>query len=83
MDPAKPVQIALQVRVLDAKTDAVKSDTGLFRIKVPDKAGSPAIPFGGAVPVNGLTPGAYKLEITAMNDLNKAPSRVTDFQIEQ
>ncbi len=83
MDPAKPVQIALQVRVLDAKTEAMKSDTGLFRIKVPDKAGSPAIPFGGSVPVNGLAPGTYKLEITAMNDLNKVFTRVTDFQIEE
>jgi VWFA-related protein len=80
MDPAKPVAVALQVRVLTAK-DEVKSDTGMFRLKVPDKPGSPAIPFGGAVPVNGLAPGAYHLEITAMNDLNKVFTRVTDFQI--
>jgi len=81
MDPAKPVQLALQVRVLDAKTDAQKSDSGLFRIKVPDKPSSPAVPFGGSVPVSGLAPGAYRLEITAMNDLNKVPMRVMDFQI--
>jgi VWFA-related protein len=81
MDPAKPVTMALQVRVLDAKTEDQKSDSGLFRIKVPDKPSSPAIPFGGAVPVNGLAPGAYRLEITAMNDANKVFTRVTDFQI--
>jgi VWFA-related protein len=81
MDPAKPVTMALQVRVLDGKTDAQKSDSGLFRIKVPDKPGSPAIPFGGVIPVTGLAPGAYHLEITAMNDANKVFTRVTDFQI--
>jgi VWFA-related protein len=81
MDPEKPVAIALQVRVLDAKTNDMKSDTGLFRLKLPDKAGSPAIPFGGSVPVNGLAPGAYHLEISAMNDLNKVFTRVTDFAI--
>jgi hypothetical protein len=69
------------VRVLDGKTDAQKSDSGLFRIKVPDKPGSPAIPFGGVIPVTGLAPGAYHLEITAMNDANKVFTRVTDFQI--
>jgi VWFA-related protein len=81
MDPAKPVTMALQIRVLDGKTDAQKSDSGLFRIKVPDKPGSPAIPFGGVIPVTGLAPGAYHLEITAMNDANKVFTRVTDFQI--
>ena len=80
MDPAKPVALALQVRVLDGKGDA-KSDTGMFRLKVPDKPGSPAIPFAGAVPVNGLAPGNYQLEITAMNDVNKVFTRVTNFQI--
>lgn len=80
MDPAKPVAIALQFRVLD-KGGEQKSDSGLFRIKVPDKPGSPTIPFGGSVPVSGLAPGAYKLEISAMNDANHVATRAANFEI--
>jgi VWFA-related protein len=80
MDPAKPVAVGLQFRVLD-KDGQQKSDSGMFRIKVPDKPGSSTIPFGGSVPVTTLTPGHYTLEITAMNDVNKVFTRTTEFDI--
>lgn len=79
-DPAKPVALALQVKVLDT-TGQVKQDSGAFRIKVPDQGGSPTVPFGGVVPVTGLAPGAYKLEITAVNDANETVRRTADFEI--
>lgn len=83
MDPAKPVLIGLQFKVLDAKTNELKQDTGAFRIKVPDHAGSPTIPYAGLVPVSGLAPGAYKLEIIAMNDANDTVRRSMPFEIYQ
>lgn len=81
MDPEKPPMVALQMRVLDPKSNEVKADTGMFKLKIPDKAGNPAIPFGGVVPVNGLAPGTYRLEVTAMNDANKVSKRLMDFNI--
>ncbi len=81
LDPAKPLTVLIEARVLDGKTNEVKSDTGLFKIKVPNTPGNPAIPFGGSVPVNGLAPGSYHLEITAMNDVNAVSKRVGDFAI--
>ena len=59
-----------------------KSDTGLFRIPLPDKGGSPMMPFGGAVPVTGLAPGAYRLELTAIDSANKKVQRTGDFVIQ-
>ena len=81
-DPATPLAVALQVRVLDAKTGEQKSDTGLFRIPVPDKGASPMMPFGGAVPVTGLAPGAYRLELTAIDSADKKFQRTGDFVIQ-
>jgi len=81
-ETAKTVAVALQVRVLDGKTGEKKTDTGPFRIAVPDKAGAPAIPLGLQIEVGKLTPGNYRLELTAMDSAGGKAQRLTDFVIE-
>jgi len=80
-EPAKDLAVALQIRVLDDK-GVVKSDSGGFRIQVPDKGGNPAIPFAAQVPVAKLEPGAYKVEVTALDSLKNKISRTANFQVE-
>jgi len=82
LDPAKPLAVAVQIRVLDGKTGEQKSDTGLFRVAIPDKGGSPTIPLGLQVPVESLTPGNYRLEISALDSAGGNVKRLTDFVIE-
>ena len=81
-DTAKTVAVALQVRVLDGKTGEKKTDTGPFRIVVPDKPGAPAIPLGLQIEIGKLTPGNYRLELSAMDSAGGKAQRLTDFVIE-
>jgi hypothetical protein len=81
-DPQKPVAVALQIRVLDAKTGDAKVDSGLFRIPLPEKSGNPVVPHGLKLPVGQLAPGSYRLEVTAVDGIAKSVTRTGDFQIE-
>ena len=81
-DPAKPVVVAIQVRVLDGKTAQEKFDTGLFRVAVPDKSGAPTIPLALQMPINTLASGSYRMEISAVDNAGGSAKRVSDFVIE-
>jgi hypothetical protein len=67
--------------VLDAK-GAIKSDSGGFRIKVPEKGGNPAIPFAAKVPLETLDPGSYKVEVIAVDSANNKFSRTANFEVQ-
>jgi VWFA-related protein len=81
-DPKTPPVVAFEIRVLDAKTGEQKVDTGLLRVDLPKQAGSPTVPLGAKVPTESLAPGAYQLELKAMDDKGKEFKRTTDIQIE-
>jgi VWFA-related protein len=81
-EPPKDLAIALQLQVLDAKTGEQKVDSGMFRIPVPQKGGSPAIPTGAQVPVTSLTPGTYRLVLTAQDTAGHKSQRWADFDIQ-
>jgi hypothetical protein len=81
-DPKTPPVVAFELRVLDAKTHEQKSDTGLLRVELPKQAGSPTVPLGAKVPTESLAPGAYQVELKAMDDKGKEFKRTTDIQIE-
>jgi len=68
--------------VLDAKTGEQKSDSGLFRIPVPEQTGNPAIPSGTMIPVASLTPGAYRAIISAMDSAGNKSQRWADFEVQ-
>jgi VWFA-related protein len=80
-EPPKTLAIGLQLRVLDAK-GAVKSDSGGFRVPLPEKGGNPAIPFAGQIPVATLEPGMYKVELTAVDSANNTFQRTANFEVQ-
>jgi VWFA-related protein len=81
-DPKAPPVVAFEMRVLDGKTGEQKEDTGLIRVGLPAQAGNPMVPVAAKIPTQSLTPGAYKVEIKALDDAGKEFKRTTDIQIE-
>jgi hypothetical protein len=78
----KAPALAIEIRVVDRKTGQQKEDTGLMRVDLPEKAGNPVIPAGSKIPADKLEPGAYRLELIAMDEAGKRFSRTADFDIE-
>lgn len=81
-DPKTPPVVAFELRVLDGKTGEQKEDTGLMRVGLPAHAGSPTVPVGAKIPTASLNPGAYKVEIKAVDNAGKEFMRTADIQIE-
>ena len=84
-DPAlvgetKP-KVAVQIRILDAKTLDPKQDSGNILVDNFVKAGSPVVPAGLLVPIDKLTPGAYRLEIKGLDSTGSFAIRTADFEI--
>jgi len=80
-EPPKGLAVGLQIRVFDAKA-ATKSDSGGFRIPVPEKGGNPQIPFAAQIPVASLEPGMYKVEVTAVDSLKNTFVRTGIFEVQ-
>ena len=81
-DPKTPPVVAFELRILDGKTGEQKEDTGLMRVGLPAQTGSPTVPVGAKIPTASLTPGAYKVEIKALDNAGKEFKRTADIQIE-
>jgi hypothetical protein len=79
--PSKDVAIGLQIRVVDDK-GAVKSDSGGFRIPLPEKGGNPAVPFAAQVPVATLEPGSYKVIVVAVDNAKNKVERTANFEVQ-
>jgi VWFA-related protein len=79
--PPKDLAVGLQIRVFDAK-GAAKSDSGGFRIPVPEKGGNPQIPFAAQIPVATLDPGLYKVEVSAVDSLKNTFVRTAIFEVQ-
>jgi len=81
-DLQKPTVVGLQLRVLDAKSGQQKEDTGVMRVEVPAKSMLPVIPVAGRIPTDPLTPGAYVVELRALDSAGKEFKRSVNMQIE-
>ncbi|HKA00911.1 MAG TPA: VWA domain-containing protein [Candidatus Solibacter sp.] len=77
----KPPQLGAQVRIVDA-SGAEKSDSGTVAINNYVRQGSPVVAAGLKVPVQGLTSGAYKVEVKALDSAGNFAVRTADFVIE-
>ena len=60
-----PAQVSMRFRVLDRASGSVKNDSGVASVAGYVKPGNPVIGVASTVPTAQLTPGAYRLEITA------------------
>jgi VWFA-related protein len=75
-----PASVRYGMRVLDPKTGEPKSDSGFRKLDLP-KGGGDAVPVGSSLPIGGLAPGAYELEVTAVDSAGKQVRRTADFEV--
>jgi hypothetical protein len=81
VDKTPPI-VAVQLRVLDRKTQESKEDSGMMGVSKEIRAGNPVIPVGLKLPLDKLSPGAYRVEVKAIDALNNSKTRVADFDVE-
>jgi hypothetical protein len=77
-----PANLGIRMRVLDRKTGEQKSDTGLLTLDPAPPAGNQVVHLGGKMPVAGLAPGAYKLEVSVADATDKTAQTAADFDIQ-
>jgi VWFA-related protein len=80
--PPADLAVALQILILDPKTNATKADSGMFRIPMPDKPGSPVISFATKIPSEEVPAGSYLLQVKAFDSANKAISRTMAIEVQ-
>lgn len=73
--PPADLAVALQITIVDPKTNTAKGDTGPFRIPMPEKPGSPVISFATQIPSKDVEPGSYLLTVRAFDSANKTMTR--------
>jgi VWFA-related protein len=81
-DAKSPVQVGIQIRVLDRKTQEQKFSTGLVRVDTPASSENPTIPVAYRVPLDMVPPGQYVVEVQARDTAGKAATRTTDLIVE-
>jgi len=80
-DP-EPASVMVRVRVLDRKTAEVKWDSGNTKLPLPANGGKPALPAMAKLPLDALTPGDWRLEVTASDAAGGVAKRSLDFEIQ-
>jgi VWFA-related protein len=84
-DPAlmgeKKPTVAVNVHVLDSKTLDLKQDSGNVKVTEFVRAGSPVVPTGMRLPIEGLAPGLYRLEVRAVDSTGSFATRTAEFEI--
>jgi hypothetical protein len=79
VDPAKT--LACQVRFLEKSSGAVKFDSQVMGIK-DAKKGITTVPIAMGLPLDGLPPGSYTLELTVFDGAKRQLKRTADFTSE-
>ncbi len=76
-------KVGLKMRIVDKKSGAQKLDTGFINVASYAKNGNAVIPVGLRLPVDTLTPGAYRVELQAIDTANhQSPVRAADFAVQ-
>jgi VWFA-related protein len=81
LDAPKPPRVGATLKVFDRKTNEQKLDSGMNELTKNEQPGNPVVPFGLKIPIADLAPGQYRLEVIAIDDLNKTAVSKTDFDI--
>jgi len=79
VDPAKT--LACQVRILEKGSGAVKFDTQVMGVK-DAKKGITMVPIAMGLPLDGLPPGSYTVELTVFDGAKRKLIRTADFTSE-
>uniref|UniRef100_Q021P4 VWFA domain-containing protein n=1 Tax=Solibacter usitatus (strain Ellin6076) TaxID=234267 RepID=Q021P4_SOLUE len=75
------LNVAAQLRILDAKTLAVLNDSGNVLIDNYVRPGNPVVAAALKLPLAELKPGAYRLELKALDSAGNFATRTADFEI--
>jgi VWFA-related protein len=79
---ADPVQLTMHLRLLDARSNEQKWDSGDVDLSTLAKAGNRVIPVGLRLPVATLAPGTYNAELTVKDSAGGEASRSVQFRTE-
>jgi VWFA-related protein len=81
-DTANPAGLVMQYRVVNAATNAVQLDGQKGSVSTFVRPGNPVVPVATVVPFEKLTPGSYRLEVSAGHGgAGETLSRSIDFEI--
>jgi VWFA-related protein len=84
MTQEKPHGVALQMVIVDKKTNQPKLNSGRLDMSQYAKAGNPVIPVGLRIPTKELGAGSYRAEFKAADDAgNVSVVRTTEFEVQQ
>jgi hypothetical protein len=75
--------MAVQLRLMDGKSLAVLQDSGNVAIDNYARAGNPVVPAALRLPIETLKPGAYRVELKALDSTGSFAIRTADFEIQQ
>jgi VWFA-related protein len=78
----KKPTVGAQLRILDAKSLAVLTDSGNVLIDSYVRPGNPVVAAALRMPLAELKPGAYRLELKAIDSTGAFATRTTDFEIQ-
>lgn len=78
----KPPQVGVQIKVVDRKTGGEKIDSGTVSLASFVRPGNPMIPVLLKLPLQDLTAGSYRLDVTGLDSAGKSFQRSTDFEVE-
>ena len=79
-----PPQVGLQMKVSDRKTGAVAQDSGLVSVANSMRPGNPIIPVGLRLPIEKLTPGAYRVQLQARDSAGRdTVIRTIDLEVQE
>jgi hypothetical protein len=80
---ATPPQVGLELYIVDPKTKEKKATIGVQNMSSAILPGSPLIPIAIKLPISGLAPGAYEVDVRAMDSAgNSTKIRTADLQVE-
>jgi len=77
-----PPQVAVQLKISDRKSGKLIIDSGGVAMDAYIRKGNPVVPVGLKIPITGMVPGAYKLELTALDSLGNSITRSVDFDVD-
>ncbi|HEY4085348.1 MAG TPA: VWA domain-containing protein [Bryobacteraceae bacterium] len=81
-DAANPAALIMQYRVVDATTGAVKLDAPKGSVSTFVRPGNPVVPVATVIPFGKLTPGSYRLEVSAGHaGAAETLTRSVDFEV--
>ena len=80
---AQAPKVGLEYLVFDRKSGEKKVDAGISDTSAAVHPGNPVVPLGLKLPLETLAPGAYRVEVRAMDSVgNKAAPRSADFDVQ-